>query len=84
MDEIENQVSGIQDRIWNVQQQRISADNVYQFLLYFDKLYDRFTDAEKKEFLNSFVERVDIYERKQRTAENIVLFSKLHIKQNLE
>ena len=47
-------------------------------------VYDRFTDAEKKEFLNSFVERVDIYERKQRTAENIVLFSKLHIKQNLE
>ena len=65
MDEVENQVSGIQDRIWNVQQQRISADNVYQFLLYFDKLYDRFTDAEKKEFLNSFVERVDIYEQEQ-------------------
>lgn len=32
------------------------------YLLYFDKLYDKFTDAEKKEFLSSFVERVDIYE----------------------
>ena len=38
------------------------SDNVYQYLLYFDKLYDKFTDAEKKEFLSSFVERVDIYE----------------------
>ena len=31
----------------------------------FDKLYDKFTDLEKKEFLNSFVEQVDIYEQEQ-------------------
>ena len=42
--------------------QKLGSDNVYQYLLYFDKLYDKFTDAEKKEFLSSFVERVDIYE----------------------
>ena len=46
-------------------QQKISEENVYQFLLYFDKLYDKFTDLEKKEFLNSFVEQVDIYEQEQ-------------------
>ena len=46
-------------------EQKISEENVYQFLLYFDKLYDRFTDLEKKEFLNSFVEQVDIYEQEQ-------------------
>ena len=39
----------------------ISTDNVYQFLLYFDKLYDQFTDLEKKTFMNSFIERVEIY-----------------------
>ena len=47
----------------NIRQQKISEENVYQFLLYFDKLYDKFTDLEKKEFLNSFVEQVDIYEQ---------------------
>ena len=31
----------------------------------FDKLYDKFIDLEKKEFLNSFVEQVDIYEQEQ-------------------
>ena len=36
-----------------------------KILLYFDKLYDKFTDLEKKEFLNSFVEQVDIYEQEQ-------------------
>mgnify|MGYP000287867816 CR=1 FL=1 len=49
-------------RIQNIRQQKLGSDNVYQYLLYFDKLYDKFTDAEKKEFLSSFVERVDIYE----------------------
>ena len=44
-----------------LQQQKISSDNVYQFLLYFDKRYDHFTDAEKKEFMTSFIERIDIY-----------------------
>ena len=42
-----------------------TEENVYQFLLYFDKLYDKFTNLEKKEFLNSFVEQVDIYEQEQ-------------------
>ena len=55
MDEVET-------RLYNIRQDKISEDNVYQFLLFFDKLYDKFTDAEKKEFLSSFVERVDIYE----------------------
>ena len=45
----------------NIRQRRISTDNVYQFLLYFDKLYDQFTDLEKKTFMNSFIERVEIY-----------------------
>ena len=51
----------VRTRIENIRQQKISGDQVYQFLLYFDKLYDRFTDAEKKEFLNCFIERVDIF-----------------------
>lgn len=62
---VEAKIAEVQSRLQNIQQQKISRDNVYQFLLYFDKLYDRFTDAEKKEFLNSFVESIDIYEQEQ-------------------
>ena len=61
---VETNISDMQMRIKNIQMQKISGDNVYQFLLYFDKLYDRFTDAEKKEFLNSFIEKVEIYPEK--------------------
>lgn len=49
----------------NIRQQKISGDNVYQFLLYFDLLYDIFTDSEKKEFLQSFVEQVDVFPEEQ-------------------
>ncbi len=60
-----NSIEEVKKRLLNIQQQKISEENVYQFLLYFDKLYDKFTDLEKKEFLNSFVERVDIYDQEQ-------------------
>lgn len=65
IDAVEENVAEVQSRIQNLERQKFSGDNVYQFLLYFDKLYDRFTDAEKKEFISSFVERVDIYEQEQ-------------------
>ena len=62
---VENNIEEVKNRLLNIRQQKISEENVYQFLLYFDKLYDKFTDLEKKEFLNSFVEQVDIYEQEQ-------------------
>ena len=62
---VENSIEEVKNRLLNIRQQKISEENVYQFLLYFDKLYDKFTDLEKKEFLNSFVEQVDIYDQEQ-------------------
>ena len=60
-DETESHIDEIQTRIRNINQQRISGETVYQYLQCFDELYDKFNDVEKKEFMNSFVERVDIY-----------------------
>ena len=61
---VENSIEEVKNRLLNIRQQKIE-ENVYQFLLCFDKLYDKCTDLEKKEFLNSFVEQVDIYEQEQ-------------------
>ena len=65
IDSVEKQIDETETRIINIRQDRISEKNIYQFLLYFNEFYDRFTDAEKKEFLNCFIERVDIYEQEQ-------------------
>lgn len=45
---VENSIEEVKNRLLNIRQQKISEENVYQFLLYFDKLYDKFTDLEKK------------------------------------
>ena len=50
IDETEDEIAELQSRIGFLIEQKISSDNVYKYLLYFDKLYDKFTDMEKKTF----------------------------------
>ena len=64
--DIENAMKEVETRLYNIRQDKISEDNVYQFLLFFDKLYDKFTDLEKKTFLKSFLSDVFIYEEEQK------------------
>ncbi len=54
-------LESIQMQIRGIRNQQVSQERVYEFLELFDIMYDRFTEAEKKEFLNSFIKRVDIY-----------------------
>lgn len=65
VEEIEAFIEAVETRLYNIKQEKISGDNVYQFLLFFDNLYDRFTDMEKKIFMKSFLEEENIYEAEQ-------------------
>lgn len=64
IEEIETFIEAVETRLYNIKQEKISGDNVYQFLLFFDNLYDRFTDMEKI-FMKSFLEEGNIYEAEQ-------------------
>ena len=55
IEKIETFIEAVETRLYNIKQEKISGDNVYQFLLFFDNLYDRFTDMEKKIFMKSFL-----------------------------
>ena len=65
IEEIETFIEAVETRLYNIKQEKISGDNVYQFLLFFDNLYDRFTDMEKKIFMKRFLEEGNIYEAEQ-------------------
>lgn len=65
IEEIETSIEEVETRLYNIKQEKISSDNVYQFLLFFHKLYDRFTDIEKKTFMKSFLDVVYIYENEK-------------------
>ena len=65
IEKIETFIEAVEIRLYNIKQEKISGDNVYQFLLFFDNLYDRFTYMEKKIFMKSFLEEGNIYEAEQ-------------------
>ena len=65
IEKIETFIEAVEIRLYNIKQEKISGDNVYKFLLFFDNLYDRFTDMEKKIFMKSFLEEGNIYEAEQ-------------------
>lgn len=62
IDAIEGQIEDLETRILHIKEEKISSDGVYQYLLFFDKLYEQFTDKEKKEFYNCLLESVEIYD----------------------
>lgn len=48
-----------------IQEEKMAFDSVYTILIGFDKYYKRFTDLEKKEFMNATVSEIQIYPEKQ-------------------
>ena len=44
---------------------KITGDNIYKALVFFDKLYAQMNEAEKREFLSQLVGNVQIYEERK-------------------
>ncbi len=61
IEEVELEIKNKEENIDKIIKNQISEEKVYQFLRFFDIMYKDFTDSEKKEFMNSFVERIEIY-----------------------
>lgn len=61
IDNVETEIENLKFRLDNIRMDRISTEKAYQCLLNFDKFYEQFTDAEKKEVLNSFISEIQIY-----------------------
>ncbi len=61
---IEEQIEELDQKILLIRQEKISGDQVYQLLLAFNELYPMMTEAEQKQFMKAFVEKVEIYREK--------------------
>ena len=57
----ENHMDEIQSRLAHIRRKQLSGDRIYNFLIAFDKLYDKLSDAEKKECMGTFVESIELY-----------------------
>ena len=48
---------------------KITGDNIYKALVFFDKLYAQMNEAEKREFLSQLVDIVQIYEERKENGQ---------------
>ena len=51
----------MQTQIKAIKEQKISQKRIFEFLELLDIIYDEFTEFKKKEFLHSFIKKIEIY-----------------------
>lgn len=61
IEEIDIQRDEIADQLHALRQEKISSENIFRMLMAFDTLYESFSELEQKQFMQTFIERIDIY-----------------------
>ena len=61
IDEVEETRAELKSQIYELKKNQIDADSIYRFLGAFNEVYSECTDAEKKQFMQAFIERIDIF-----------------------
>ena len=61
IDEVEEAIADLKSQVYELKKNQIDADSIYGFLNAFNELYAECTDVEKKQFMQAFIERIDIF-----------------------
>ena len=65
IDEVEETMTEPKSQIYELKKNQIDADSIYGFLGAFNEVYSECTDAEKKQFMQAFIERIDIFSERR-------------------
>lgn len=49
----------------NQEAEKLTGDNIYKVLIYFDKLYDAMNEQEKRQIMEALISEIQIYEERQ-------------------
>lgn len=66
LDALEERLSDAQKQLDSIIRQGLSRDSIYESLKVFGTIYDMATDKERKDLLQSFIERIELYPEKDR------------------
>ena len=66
IDDVEGAISEVKSQILNLKKSSITADSIYGFLVHFNDIYQACTDAEKKKFMQSFIERIELFSERRK------------------
>lgn len=50
---------------------KISGDNIYKALVFFDRMYDNMNETERREFIEQLIEKVEVYEERQPNGQRL-------------
>lgn len=62
---IENQLISARSKKQSVEAEKLTSDNIYKVLIYFEKLYAVMNDAEKRQLIEALVSEIQIYNERQ-------------------
>lgn len=61
INDVEDSIADVNQKITAAYGEHITAHQLYRLLEHFDKLYEKMTDLEKKEFFQNFIESIEIH-----------------------
>ena len=65
IEEIENQLTAARAKKMAIEADKLTADNIYKVLIYFDKLYSAMDDLEKRQLMETLISEIQVYEERQ-------------------
>ena len=65
IEDAENQLVAARAKKMAIEAEKLTGDNIYKVLIFFDKLYSVMDDQEKRQLMESLLSEVQIYEERQ-------------------
>ena len=65
IEDTENQLVAARAKKMAIEAEKLTGDNIYKVLIYFDKLYFVMDDEEKRQLMESLISEIQIYEERQ-------------------
>jgi len=65
MDEAESLLSDARAKKKSILTDKVSGENIYKALIFFDRLYEKMTETERRNFYEKLIKEIQIYEERQ-------------------
>ncbi len=65
MDEMEDLLVDAKAKKRSILAEKVSGENIYKALIFFDKLYEKMSETERRQFYEKLLGEINIYEQRQ-------------------
>lgn len=65
IDELESSLIDAKAKKQTIEAEKLTGDNIYKVLIYFDKLYKVMNDVERRQLISALISEIQVYEEKQ-------------------